>query len=162
MSYLMRIREFIYDMIGGPLSAVDGWLNRHYRKVIGVLLIIIFLVVTFGCSTIPSSRVERTAGGGYNYWENAPDWVAADFVKADWGLLDGMQFIGEQGQMCYVIKIDMPPTDGECDTISVVCESGAFDNRHGPDTPLVIGVGRAPCDSWDDIKVAVDNLKKDL
>ena len=162
MSFLMRIREFIYDMIGGPLSAVDGWLNRHYRKVIGVLLIIIFLVVVAGCSAVPGSRVEKTAGGGYNYWENAPDWVAADFVNEDWGLMDGMQFIGEQGQLCYVLKIDTPPTDGECDSISVFCESGSFNDRHGPDTPLVILVGSAPCSAWDGLKVAVDNLKKDL
>jgi len=153
---LLFIKNFLIDCY----NSFDNFLVIHRTKLVLGLIGVIALMLIFGCAAAPGEKFSHIKGNGYCYWEDAPEWVAADFIGEGWGLLDGRQFIGDGGQMCYAVKVDKPVTDGECDIVAVVCESGSFDDRHGPNTPLVIPVGSGPCDSWDKIVEAINNLKE--
>lgn len=141
----------------------DVW--TLYRKQVVVaciaIVIIVFALLLSGCAG-QGQRFE-TKGNSYCSWADAPGWVAKDFLQGDgWGLMDGRSFIGDNGLPCYILKVDVPPADGSCDVIAVVCETGNTDNRHGPNTPLVIAVGNAPCTAWDGFVESVENLKKKI
>ena len=50
--------------------------------------------------------------------------------------------------------------DGKCDLIVIMMEGGNTDNRHGPGTPTLLGIGTIDCEKWDEtIKLIIDDLK---
>lgn len=147
---LLFIKNFLKDLY----LTVNCWVERHSLKIAGGLVIAIILLLLFGCAGNHAiSNKVQSEGPGYCKWEAAPSYIAKDFITdpEGFGLMKGFKFFGDQGQNCYLLMIDLPKADGTCDLITAVCETGTFDTRHGPDTPLVRVVGKWPCNRWDAI-----------
>lgn len=151
---------FIKNFLSGLKETADEFMGRYGTYILLGMFAIVLMVLLFGCAGSQVTKQPLIEGPGYCKWEEAPSWLAKDFIAdpAKWGVIDGYQFIGKHGLPCYALKIDAPPADGTCDAIGVICESGVFDDRHGPNTPLVQGLGRVPCHEWDGL---IESIKKD-
>jgi hypothetical protein len=139
----------------------DAWVLYKKEMMFAIAGVVIFvLLLLLGCAGTKTEPIAE--GPGYCLWKDAPAWAAKDFIMDEngYGLIDGYKFMGNHGLPCYAIKVDTPPIDYSCDAVVVVCETGNTDDRYGPGTPLVRGVGPGalPCDRWDSL---IKAIKKD-
>ena len=159
MQFLRDIWNGFVAMINPLLAKRDRFLMRHHKNIIIGLVVVLILVLVFGCAGSQKAKPDwaSTEGPGYCLWEGAPSWLAKDFITDPdkWGVIDGYQFQGKHGLPCYALKIDAPPADGTCDAVGVICESGSTDDRYGPGTPLVQGLGTVPCEEYDSLLEAI-------
>ena len=116
-----------------------------------ILATIAFVMVLFACATSPNIPTEP--GVGYSHWKGAPGWASKDCIYGGFGLVDGFSFENEYGKF-HALAIDVPDDglDGECDVIVLLQERGYGERPQGYSGPLVVGLGTAPCDKFDELR----------
>jgi hypothetical protein len=125
-----------------------------------LLIILASALIIFSCFN------EFPKDHSYSIATHAPDWMQKDFTvdeTGNFGLIDwfGWQDSGIQYHMMSMdYKDEDGKLDGICDTIVIMMESGHTDERYGPGTPLLVGIGTVPCEKWDEMtKRIIDDLK---
>ena len=131
--------------------------GNMFKKLITILASV--LIILSCSSEFPKEKSYCTA-------THAPEWIQKDFTldeTGNFGLLDwfGWQDEGVQYHMLSMdYKDETKLLDGECDLIVIMMEGSQVDDRHGPDTPLLLGIGTIDCENWDEtIKLIIDDLK---
>jgi hypothetical protein len=125
------------------------------QKIIKILFLTV-LIVIFGCAGQQLNELPSSEGVGYSWWDQAPSWMAKDFINGNFGLMDGYEFEYNLSTH-YTLKIDTPSDpeglDGKCDVIVVVAETDHTSVRPGGyEGPLVRHVMDTECDNWDEMK----------
>ena len=117
-------------------------------------LLIVLALFIFSCVSGPEVRNDE----GYVTWKDAPAWMVKDILDEDFGLIDGFSFV-EDGSQFHVLLIDQPDNGlNGCDYWIMLVET-SFNDRHGPNTPLVVVVGQGDCNDFDEM---VAGIKSEL
>ncbi|MBE9550519.1 MAG: hypothetical protein IMF13_00570 [Proteobacteria bacterium] len=153
--------NFIKNLYRSFIALCDAWLQTHYLKVLIAIVCMMILILLFGCGgsqVTNQGAAETETSCDYVTRSESPSWISKDILNPDdgqcWGMQDAFTFRGANG-LCHALLLDLPPADGSCDLIAVVCETENTDDRHGPNTPLVAPVKKLECSRWNELKTFI-------
>jgi hypothetical protein len=123
---------------------------------IAKILCLTLLIVIFGCAGQQLNTLPESEGVGYSWWEEAPSWMAKDFIYGNFGLMDGFKFEFNMTTH-YALKVDQPSDpegiDGQCDIVVILVKTEMTSVREqGYEGPLLRVVNQLDCDIWGEMK----------
>ena len=128
-------------------------------KALKILLLSLFIVIA-ACALTSKNTLPTEPGVGYSWWEEAPSWMAKDFVTGGYGLIDGFKFEYNMADS-WGIKVDNPSNglDGQCNDFVIIMDTGkTIAREEGYVGPIVTVLANFPCEKWDEVRKSLLKL----